>query len=88
MRRKILRRHAELIGLKPSFTILDTDDQIRLLKQLMEAENIDSKKWPARMLLSIIERWKDRALTPDKLKPEEAGDAANGRILTDTAGNP
>ncbi|MQP65698.1 AAA family ATPase [Niveispirillum sp. SYP-B3756] len=79
---RILRRHAELIGLKPSFTILDTDDQIRLLKQLMEAENIDAKKWPARMLLSIIERWKDRALTPDKLKPEEAGDAANGRILT------
>jgi DNA helicase-2/ATP-dependent DNA helicase PcrA len=79
---RILRRHAELIGLKPSFTILDTDDQIRLLKQLMEAENVDAKKWPARMLLSIIERWKDRALTPDKLKPEEAGDAANGRILT------
>lgn len=79
---RILRRHAELVGLKPSFTILDTDDQIRLLKQLMEAENVDAKKWPARMLLSIIERWKDRALTPDKLKPEEAGDAANGRILT------
>ncbi|OYQ33541.1 DNA helicase II [Niveispirillum lacus] len=79
---RILRRHAELIGLKPSFTILDTDDQIRLVKQLMEAENIDSKKWPARMLLSIIERWKDRALTPDKLKPEDAGDAANGRILS------
>ncbi len=79
---RILRRHAELIGLKPSFTILDTDDQIRLVKQLMEAENIDAKKWPARMLLSIIERWKDRALTPDKLKPEDAGDAANGRILS------
>lgn len=79
---RILRRHAELVGLKPSFTILDTDDQIRLVKQLMEAENIDNKKWPARMLLSIIERWKDRALTPDKLKPEDAGDAANGRILS------
>nr|WP_292908939.1 UvrD-helicase domain-containing protein [Niveispirillum sp.] len=79
---RILRRHAELVGLKPSFTILDTDDQIRLVKQLMEAENIDSKKWPARMLLSIIERWKDRALTPDKLKPQDAGDAANGRILS------
>ncbi|MFV3128375.1 ATP-dependent helicase [Niveispirillum sp. KHB5.9] len=79
---RILRRHAELVGLKPSFTILDTDDQIRLVKQLMEAENIDSKKWPARMLLSIMERWKDRALTPDKLNPEDAGDAANGRILS------
>ncbi|MFV3076268.1 ATP-dependent helicase [Niveispirillum fermenti] len=79
---RILRRHAERVGLKPSFTILDTDDQIRLIKQLMEAENIDAKKWPARLLLSIIERWKDRALTPDKLKPEDAGDAANGRILS------
>ena len=78
---RILRRHAELVGLKPSFTILDTDDQIRLLKQLMEAENIDSKKWPARLLLSVIERWKDRALPPEKLRAEDAGDAAGGKIL-------
>ena len=47
---KILRRHAELVGLKPDFTILDIDDQIRLLKQLLEAENIDEKRWPARVL--------------------------------------
>jgi len=79
---RILRRHAELVGLKPSFTILDTDDQIRLLKQLMEAENVDAKKWPARLLLSVIERWKDRALPPEKLKPEDAGEAAGGRVLT------
>ena len=78
---RILRRHAELVGLKPNFTILDTDDQIRLIKQLIEAENIDSKKWPARVLLSVIERWKDRALAPDKLKREDAGDAAQGKVL-------
>ncbi|ACI99429.1 UvrD-helicase domain-containing protein [Rhodospirillum centenum] len=78
---RILRRHAELVGLKPSFTILDTDDQIRLLKQLMEAENIDSKKWPARVLLGAIERWKDKALTPDRLKREDAGDMAGGRLI-------
>jgi len=51
---KILRRHAELVDLKPSFTVLDTDDQIRLLKQLLEAENIDEKRWPARLLASMI----------------------------------
>ncbi|HEV7369274.1 ATP-dependent helicase [Arenibaculum sp.] len=78
---RILRRHAELIGLQPSFTILDTDDQIRLVKQLLAAENIDDKKWPARALLGVIERWKDRGLTPDRLKQEDAGDVAGGRIL-------
>jgi len=78
---RMLRRHAELVGLKPGFTILDTDDQLRLVKQLIESENLDSKKWPARMLLSVIERWKDRALTPDRLKAEDAGDVANGRML-------
>lgn len=78
---RILRRHAELVGLKPNFTILDTDDQIRLLKQILEAENIDSKKWPARVILNAIERWKDRALTPDRLKREDTGDVANGKLL-------
>ncbi|MFM2041803.1 MAG: hypothetical protein RLY86_379 [Pseudomonadota bacterium] len=78
---RILRRHAELVGLKPNFTILDTDDQIRLLKQILEAENVDSKKWPARMVLSAIERWKDRALTPDRLKAADAGEIAGGRLL-------
>ncbi len=62
---KLLRRHAELAGLKSNFTILDTDDQIRLLKQLIAAENIDDKRWPARMLAGIIDGWKNRALTPD-----------------------
>ncbi|WP_027258324.1 ATP-dependent helicase [Leisingera aquimarina] len=70
---KLLRRHAELAGLKSNFTILDTDDQIRLLKQLIKAEGIDDKRWPARMLANIIDDWKNRALTPDKVP---AGDAS------------
>ena len=55
---KILRRHAELVGLKPNFTILDVDDQIRLLKQLLQAEDIDEKRWPARVLAGMIDGWK------------------------------
>ena len=70
---KILRRHAELVGLKSNFTILDTDDQIRLLKQLIAAANIDEKRWPARMLAHMIDGWKNRALTPDKVPSAEAG---------------
>jgi DNA helicase II / ATP-dependent DNA helicase PcrA len=78
---RLLRRHAEEVGLKSNFTILDTDDQIRLIKQLLQAENIDDKRWPARVVLGVIERWKDRALTPDKLKPEDGGDVAGGRVV-------
>jgi DNA helicase II / ATP-dependent DNA helicase PcrA len=70
---KLLRRHAELVGLKSNFTILDTDDQLRLLKQLVQAENIDDKRWPARMLLGIIDNWKNRALTPEKVPAADAG---------------
>ena len=61
---KILRRHAELVGLKPAFTILDTDDQIRLIKQVIEGEGIDEKRWPARQLAGLIDGWKNRGLTP------------------------
>jgi DNA helicase-2/ATP-dependent DNA helicase PcrA len=75
---KMLRRHAELVGLKPNFSILDDDDQIRLLKQLLEAENLDSKKWPARMLMGVIQKWKDKAETPDMVKPGDARDIADG----------
>jgi DNA helicase II / ATP-dependent DNA helicase PcrA len=64
---KLLRRHAEMIGLKSNFTILDTDDQIRLLKQLLNAAEIDDKRWPARMLSGIIDNWKNRALTPENV---------------------
>ncbi|MEM8578488.1 MAG: UvrD-helicase domain-containing protein [Pseudomonadota bacterium] len=70
---KLLRRHAELVGLKSNFTILDTDDQLRLLKQLIQAQNIDDKRWPARMLSSIIDDWKNRALTPDRVPAADAG---------------
>jgi len=70
---KLLRRHAELVGLKSNFTILDTDDQLRLLKQLVAAENIDDKRWPARMLAGIIDGWKNRALTPEKVPAADAG---------------
>ena len=70
---KLLRRHAELVGLKSNFTILDTDDQLRLLKQLVQAANIDDKRWPARMLAGIIDDWKNRALTPDKVPAADAG---------------
>nr|WP_321254163.1 UvrD-helicase domain-containing protein [uncultured Ruegeria sp.] len=70
---KLLRRHAELAGLKSNFTILDSDDQLRLLKQLVQAANIDDKRWPARMLAGIIDDWKNRALTPDKIPAADAG---------------
>ena len=76
---RILRRHAELAGLKPDYTILDTDDQERLLKQLIRAENIDEKRWPARTLSIVIQRWKDRGLTVDKVAGAEGADYANGR---------
>ena len=77
---KMLRRHADLVELKSDFTILDADDQIRLLKQLMAADDIDPKRWPPRMLGGVISRWKDRGLTPDKVDLAEAGDIANGRM--------
>ncbi len=64
---KLLRRHAELVGLKSNFTILDTDDQLRLLRQLVRAANIDDKRWPARQLAHLIDGWKNRALTPENL---------------------
>ena len=69
---KILRRHAELVGLKSGFTILDTDDQIRLMKQVIEAAGLDKDRWPARQLASLIDGWKNRGLTPDKVPAGEA----------------
>jgi len=74
---QILRRHAELVGLKSSFTILDTDDQERLLKQLLEAANIDTKKHTPKSLAHLIDHWKNRGWTPEKLPPGE--DFANGK---------
>lgn len=74
---KLLRRHAELLGLKSNFTILDTDDQTRLLKQLLGAGNIDDKRWPARQLAGIIDQWKNRAWLPAKVPSSEVN-AFNG----------
>ncbi len=71
---KLLRRHAELVGLKSNFTILDTDDTIRLLKQLISAAGIDEKRWPARQLSGMIDSWKNRALTPDRVADGEGSD--------------
>ncbi|MEL7345905.1 MAG: UvrD-helicase domain-containing protein, partial [Pseudomonadota bacterium] len=69
---KLLRRHAELVGLKSNFTILDTDDQVRLMKQLIVAENIDDKRWPARQLAHIIDGWKNRGWTPERVPAADA----------------
>lgn len=76
---RILRRHAELVGLSSNFTILDTDDQIRLLKQLISAEKLDEKRWPARQLANVIDGWKNKGLTPEKVPASEAFLFANGR---------
>ena len=70
---KILRRHAELVGMKSNFTILDTDDQLRLMKQSISATKIDDKRWPARQLAGIIDSWKNRAWTPEHVPASEAG---------------
>ncbi|MDX2225236.1 MAG: UvrD-helicase domain-containing protein [Rhodospirillaceae bacterium] len=78
---RMLRRHGELVGLKSNFTILDADDQLRLLKQVMEADAIDVKKWPAQALMSLIQRWKDRGLTPEGAAREDAGEFAGGRAV-------
>ena len=76
---KMLRRHAELAGLKSNFTILDTDDQLRLMKQLIEAEGIDEKRWPARTLAAMIDGWKNRGLRPDDVSDGEAQGYAFGK---------
>src|ERR1700759_3058150 len=78
---RILRTHAELAQLKSNFTVLDVDDQIRLLKQLLQAENIDEKRCPARMLAMLIDGWKNRGLTPEQVPPGEAAVFANGKGL-------
>jgi DNA helicase-2/ATP-dependent DNA helicase PcrA len=75
---KMLRRHAELVGLQSNFTILDTDDQLRLLKQIIQAESIDEKRWPARQLGGLIDRWKNRGLTPKDIDAGESEQYANG----------
>ena len=76
---KMLRRHAELVGLQSNFTILDTDDQLRLLKQLILAADIEEKRWPARQLAGLIDRWKNHGWTPADIDAGESESYANGR---------
>ncbi len=78
---RMLRRHAEHVGLTSSFNILDTDDQMRLLKQVMEAARIDLKRWVPQALMAIIQRWKDRGLTPARVTPAEDTDFAGGHAI-------
>jgi DNA helicase-2/ATP-dependent DNA helicase PcrA len=76
---RMLRRHAELVGLTSSFNILDTDDQLRLLKQVMATLGLDAKRWAPPAVMALIQRWKDRGLSPTRVNPSEEGDFANGR---------
>jgi DNA helicase-2/ATP-dependent DNA helicase PcrA len=76
---RMLRRHAELVGLTPSFTILDTDDQLRLLKQILAAADLDEKRWPARQLAGLIDRWKNRGLNPGDIDAGESELFGGGR---------
>jgi len=76
---RMLRRHAELVGLQSNYTIIDTDDQLRLLKQLIQAEGLDEKRWPARQLAGLVDRWKNRGLNPGDLDAAENESYANGK---------
>ncbi|HEX7710544.1 MAG TPA: UvrD-helicase domain-containing protein [Sphingomonadaceae bacterium] len=76
---RMLRRHAELVGLQPNYTIIDTDDQLRLLKQIIAEQNLDEKRWPARQLAGLIDRWKNRGLNPADLDALENEAYANGK---------
>jgi DNA helicase II / ATP-dependent DNA helicase PcrA len=76
---RILRTHAEMVQLKSNFTVLDVDDQVRLLKQLLQAEGVDDKRWPARMLAALIDGWKNRGLGPSQVPSGEAAIFANGK---------
>ena len=76
---KMLRRHAELVGLQSNFTILDTDDQLRLMKQLIQAAGIDEKRWTSRALAALIDRWKNKGLTPAEIDAGESEGFANGK---------
>ncbi|VEJ45610.1 ATP-dependent helicase [Bartonella vinsonii] len=75
---KILRRHAELVDLKSNFTILDSDDVVRLLKQLIQAEGLDDKRWPARSFAMMIDSWKNQGLSPERISEGDAHSFGNG----------
>ncbi|HYM31481.1 MAG TPA: UvrD-helicase domain-containing protein, partial [Candidatus Cybelea sp.] len=78
---RMLRRHAELVGLKSNFTILDVDDQHRLMKQLIQADGLDERRWPPRALAAVIDRWKDKGLSPDKVNAADGAGFAEGRAV-------
>lgn len=78
---RMLRRHADLVGLGSNFTILDPDDQNRLMKQLMENEGIDHKKWAPKAMIGMVDRWKDKGQRPQDLKNDDGGEAAGGRLV-------
>ncbi|HET6466836.1 MAG TPA: UvrD-helicase domain-containing protein [Geminicoccaceae bacterium] len=78
---RMLRAHAELVGLKPNFTILDADDQLRLTKQVIQAADLDERRWAPRVLLAIVQRWKDRGFRPEQVPAAEIGDFALGRSV-------
>lgn len=78
---RMLRRYAELVRLKANFTILDTDDQLRLIKQLIKAENVDDKQWPPRVIATAIGRWKDRGLTPERARASDSNQQADNPTL-------
>jgi DNA helicase-2/ATP-dependent DNA helicase PcrA len=77
---RMLRRHADLVGLNSNFTIIDPDDQVRLLKQVMEASGVDIKKWAPKAMIGFIECWKDKAITPDKVDGSAVRDIAGGKL--------
>ncbi len=79
---QVLRRHAELVGLKSNYTIIDQDDCERLLRQVLEAENVETKRWPAKMLAGLIDHWKNRGWRPDQVPPAESSQFANGKGQT------
>ncbi|MBZ9858144.1 ATP-dependent helicase [Mesorhizobium sp. CA12] len=76
---KLLRRHAELAGLKSDFTILDTDDVVRLIKQLIQAEGLDDKRWPAKTFAQMLDNWKNKGLGPDEIAEGDARSFGNGK---------
>ncbi len=76
---KMLRRHAELVGLQSNFSILDTDDQLRVMKQLIVAADIDEKRFTARALGGLIDQWKNKGLVPADIDAGESERFANGK---------
>ncbi|NRA28868.1 MAG: UvrD-helicase domain-containing protein, partial [Parvularculaceae bacterium] len=79
---QILRRHAEVVGLKSSFTIIDTDDQIRLCKQVIAAAGLDEKRWTGRGMAAVIDGWKNQGLTPGDLKAHDGDAFGDGKAVT------